>query len=81
MTYVRVRVGFPPRHVDRTRSPPSERGAPAFGMNDGSQKSGSFDLSDSACSRLIWGAAASSAALRASGSMADAPSLNLRFVL
>jgi hypothetical protein len=63
MTYVRVRMGFPPRHVDRTRSTPSECGAPAVGMNDGSQKSDSFNSSDSACSRLIWGAAASSAAL------------------
>jgi hypothetical protein len=81
MTYVRVEVGFPPRHVDRTRSTPSECGAPAVGMNHGSQTSGSFNLSDFACSRLIWGAAASSAALRASVSTGDASRSNLHFVL
>jgi hypothetical protein len=76
---VRAWAGFPPRHADCTLISLSERGAPAVGMSDGSQKSESFALSASACSRSIWRAAASSAS-RARVSMADASSSNLRFV-
>jgi hypothetical protein len=57
-TYVRALAGFSPRHTDYTLISLSERALPAVGVSDGSQKSGSFALSASACSPSIWRAAA-----------------------